>query len=100
MHHELLSALARALAFLQHPSQHPRPHTLALRRHSQKACRQDLKLLLVFRAQVGCEATDLFIGADNGFSVLQMRDGAACFAVLDVLFVRATYEGVCCGGCC
>ena len=77
MHHELLSALARALAFLQHPSHHPRPHTLALRRHSQKACRQDLKLLLVFRAQVGCEATDLFIGADNGFSVLQMRDGAA-----------------------
>ena len=31
MHHELLSPLARALAFLQHPSHHPRPHTLALR---------------------------------------------------------------------
>ena len=100
MHHELLSPLARALAFLQHPSHHPRPHTLALRRHSFFECRRDLKLLLVFRAQVGCELTDLFLGGDNGFSVLQMRDGAACFAVLDVLFVCASYEGMCCGGCC
>ena len=100
MHHELLSPLARALAFLQHPSHHPRPHTLALRRHAFFACRRDLKLLLVFRAQVGCELTDLFLGGDNGFSVLQMRDGVACFAVLDVLFVCASYEGMCCGGCC
>ena len=76
MHHELLSPPARTLAFLQHPSQQPRPHTLALRRCAFRAHRRDLKLPLMFRVQVGCEAIDLFLCADNGFSVLQMRDGA------------------------
>ena len=100
MHHELLSPVARALALLQHPSLYTCPHTWLQRWYSFVEYRQDLKLPLVFRAQVGCELTDLFLGGDNGFSVLQMRSGAACFAVLDVLFVCASYEGMCCGGCC
>ena len=69
MHHELLSPVARALALLQHPSHHPRPHTLALRRDSSFEYRRDLKLLLVFRAQVGSEATALILLADNAISV-------------------------------
>ena len=87
MHHDLLSAPARALAFPQHPSHHPRPHTLALRRYSQKAYRRDLKVLLVFRAQVRSEATDPIFVADNAISVLQIRPGDACFAVLEALSV-------------
>ena len=94
MHHELLSALARALAFLQHPSQHPRPHTLALRRCAFFAHRRDLKLPLVFRAQVGSEATDPILGADNAISLLQIRPGADCFAALDVLPVAPLQERV------
>ena len=97
MHHELLSPLARALAFLQHPSQQPRPHTLALRRCAFFAHRRDLKLPLMFRVQVGCEATDPLLGGDNAISVLQIRPGDACFAVLEALSV-APLTRVCAGG--
>ena len=90
MHHELLSPLARALAFLQHPSQHPRPHILALQRCAFFAHRRDLKLPLVFRAQVGSEATDPILGADNAISLLQIRRSAACIAVLLMLSVCAS----------
>ena len=55
-------------------------------------------MLLVFRAQGGSEATDPFLCWANAFSVLQMCDGAACFAALVVLPVAPAYEGVCCGG--
>ena len=97
MHHELLSPPARALAFLQHPSQQPRPHTLALRRCAFFAHRRDLKLPLLFRVQVGYEATDPLLGGDNAISVLQIRPGDACFAVLEALSV-APLTRVCAGG--
>ena len=84
MHHELLSPLARALAFLQHPSQQPRPHTLALRRCAFRAHRRNLQLLLVFRAQVGYEATAPIVVVDNAIPMLKIRRAAASFAVLDV----------------
>ena len=48
------------------------------------------KLPLVFRVQVGCEATVPILGGDNAISVLQMCGRAACFAVLDVLEFNAT----------
>ena len=87
MHHELLSPLAHALAMLQHPSRHTCPHTLRQRWQTDVVCRQDLKLPLVFRLQVGSEATDPILLADNAISVLQIRSGVACFAALDVLSV-------------
>ena len=87
MHHVLLSQIARALALLQHPPPLPCAHTLALRRHAFFACRRDLKVLLVFRAQVGSEATDPILCGDNEISVLQIRPGVSCFAALDVLSV-------------
>ena len=86
-HHQLLSAVARALALLQHPSRHTCPHTLRQRWQTDVVCRQDLKLPLVFRLQVGSEATDPILLADNAISVLQIRSGVACFAALDVLSV-------------
>ena len=52
----------------------------------------------MFRVQVGSEATEFILLVDNGTSVPQIRPDAACFAVLDVLVVCASYEGVCCGG--
>ena len=94
MHHELLSALARALAFLQHPSQHPRPHTLALRRCAFFAHRRDLKLPLVFRVQVGSEATEFILLVDNATSVPQILHAGAYFAALDMLSVHAS-AGAC-----
>ena len=89
MQHELLSPIARALTLLQHPSRHTCPHTLRQRWHSHGECRQDLKLPLVFRAQVGSEATGPILCGDNATSVLQIREGVACFAVPGVLFVCA-----------
>ena len=88
-HHQLLSAVARALALLQHPSRHTCPHTLRQRWQTDVVCRQDLKLPLVFRAQVGSEATGPILCGDNATSVLQIREGVACFAVPGVLFVCA-----------
>ena len=88
-HHQLLSAVARALALLQHPSRHTCPHTLRQRWYSHGEYRQDLKLPLVFRAQVGSEATGPILCGDNATSVLQIREGVACFAVPGVLFVCA-----------
>ena len=85
MHHELLSPVARALALLQHPPRHTCSHTLALRRCAFRAHRRDLKLPLMFRVQVGCEATDPLLGGDNAISVLKIRPGDACFAVLEAL---------------
>ena len=69
MHHELLSPLARALALLQHSSLHTCPHTLPQRWQTDVVCRQDLKLPLVFRAQVGSEATGPILCGDNATSV-------------------------------
>ena len=94
MHHGLLAQILRALALLQHPSHHPCPHTLHQRRYSQKAYRQDLKLPPVFRAQVGSEATDPILCWASAVSMLQMLDGAACFAVLEVLSVPPSRERV------
>ena len=85
MHHELLSAVARVLALLRHPSLHSCPHTWPQRWYSFFEYRQDLKLPLVLRAQVGSEATALILLADNAISVLKTRPGADCFASLDVL---------------
>ena len=90
MHHELLSTTMCALAALQHPSLHTCPHTLRSRWHSHGECRQDLKLPLVFCAQVGSEATDPILLADNAISMLHLRPGAACFAAPDVLSVCAS----------
>ena len=97
MQHELLSPIARALTLLQHPSRHTCPHTLRQRWYSHGEYRQDLKLPPVFRVQVGCEATDLVLGGDNAFSMLQIRPGDACFAVLEALSV-APLTRVCAGG--
>ena len=88
MHHELLSAGARALALLQHPPMHTCPHTWLQRWYSFFEYRQDLKLPLVFRAQVRSEATDPFLLGANATSMLQERHAAVCFAVLKVLSVR------------
>ena len=97
MNHELLSPIARALALLQHPNLRTCPHTLPQRWQTFFSCRQDLKLPPVFRVQVGCEATDLILGGDNAISVLQIRPGDVCFAVLEVLslgaFTRAVQGG-------
>ena len=49
-----------------------------------------LNLPPVSRAQVEFEVTPPILTGDNAISVLQMRDGAACFAVLDVLPVCAS----------
>ena len=89
MQHELLSAGAHVLAMLQHSSLHTCPHTWPQRWHSFFECRPDLKLPLVFRAQVGSEATGPILCGDNATSVLQIREGVACFAVPGVLFVCA-----------
>ena len=94
MHHELLSAGARALALLQHPPMHTCPHTWLQRWYSFFEYRQDLKLPLVFRAQVGSEATDPIFCADNAIYMLQIRPGASCFAVLDVLSICGQRERV------
>ena len=99
MHHELLSAGARALALLQHPPMHTCPHTWLQRWYSFFEYRQDLKLPLVFRAQVGSEATDPIFCADNAFPVRQICDGAACSAMLDVLSVAPLRELCREGGC-
>ena len=97
MHHELLSPLARALALHQHPSLYTCSHTLRQRWQTDVVCRQDLKLPLVFRAQVGSEATGPILLADNAISARQLRPGAACFPVLDVqslgAFTRAVQGG-------
>ena len=87
MQHELLSTTARALALLQHPSRFTCPHTLLHRRCAFRAHRQDLQLPPVFRAQVGSEAMDPILVVDNAFSMLQIRPGDACFAVLEALSV-------------
>ena len=97
MQHELLSPIARALTLLQHPSRHTCPHTLRQRWQTDVVCRQDLKLPLVFRAQVGSEATGPILCGDNATSVLQIREGVACFAVPGVLFVCALRGHVLCG---
>ena len=89
MHHELLSAGARALALLQHPPMHTCPHTWLQRWYSFFEYRQDLKLPLVFRAQVGSEATGPILCGDNAISLLQIRRSAACIAVLLMLSVCA-----------
>ena len=94
MHHELLSAVARVLALLRHPSLHSCPHTWPQRWYSFFEYRQDLKLPLVLRAQVGSEATALILLADNAISVLKTRPGADCFASLDVLPVAPQRERV------
>ena len=53
-----------------------------------------LKLPPVFRAQVGSEATDPILCWASAVSMLQMLDGAACFAVLEVLSVPPSRERV------
>ena len=58
------------------------------------------KLPLVFRVQVGCEATVPILGGDNAISVLQMCGRAACFAVLDVLPVAPLTRACAMGGRC
>ena len=55
-------------------------------------------MLLVFRAQVGYEVTDPIILADNAISARQIRAGAACFPVLDVLWLGACTRAVQGGG--
>ena len=94
MHHVLLSQIARALALLQHPPPLPCAHTLALRRHAFFACRRDLKVLLVFRAQVGSEAPDPFLRWANASSVPQILLAGAFFAALEMLSVHAS-AGAC-----
>ena len=98
MHHVLLSQIARALALLQHPPPLPCAHTLALRRHAFFACRRNLKVLLVFRAQVGSEATDRILLVDNAIAVRKILPGADCFAALDVLPVAPLREHLQSGG--
>ena len=53
-----------------------------------------LKLPPVVRAQVGSEALDLILGGDNATSVLQIRPGDVCFAVLEVLSLGAFTRAV------
>ena len=100
MHHELLSTTARALALLQHPSRFTCPHTLLHRRCAFRAHRQDLQLPPVFRAQVGSEAMDPILVVDNAFSMLQIRPGDACFAVLEALSVAPLTRACAMGGRC
>ena len=59
-----------------------------------------LNLPPVSRAQVEFEVTPPILRGDNAISVLQMRDGAACFAVLDVLPVRGATGACAVGGRC
>ena len=93
MHHELLSPLAHALAMLQHPPRHTCPLTLCISGGTlKKRTALSLNLPPVSRAQVEFEVTPPILTGDNAISVLQMRDGAACFAVLDVLSVSGLYE--------
>ena len=94
MQHELLSPLAHVLAMLQHSSLHTCPHTWPQRWHSFFECRPDLKLPLVFRVQVGSEATGPILLADNAISMRKIRPGADCFAALDVLPVAPLRERV------
>ena len=54
----------------------------------------DRLVLLVFRAQVGSEATGPILLADNAISVRKIRPGADCFAALDVLPVAPLRERV------
>ena len=90
MHHELLSTTVCALATLQHPSLHTCPHTLHQRRYSPREYRQDLRLPLVFRVQVGSEATDFILLVDNATSVLQILHAGAYFAALEMLSGHAS----------
>ena len=94
MHSELLSTVAQALALLLHPSLHTYPHTLPQRRCAFRAHRRNLQLLLVFRAQVGYEATAPIVVVDNAIPMLKIRRAAASFAVLDVPSV-CVVESVC-----
>ena len=93
MHHELLAPILRALA---HPVTPDRALALSGCAHSS-AHIQDLKLPLVFCAQVGSETTDPFLCGANAVSVRQIRPGAACFAMLEVLsavaYTRAVHGG-------
>ena len=98
MQHELLSAGAHVLAMLQHSSLHTCPHTWPQRWHSFFECRPDLKLPLVFRVQVGSEATGPILLADNAISMRKIRPGADCFAALDVLPVARLQSGGRCWG--
>ena len=61
-------------------------------------CRPDLKLPLVFRVQVGSEATGPILLADNAISMRKIRPGADCFAALDVLPVAPLREHLQSGG--
>ena len=54
----------------------------------------DRLVLLVFRAQVGSEATGPILLADNAISVRKIRPSADCFAALDVLPVTPLRERV------
>ena len=94
MQHELLSPIARALILLQHPSRHTCPHTLHQRRYSPREYRQDLRLPLVFRVQVGSEATEFILLVDNATSVPQILHAGAYFAALEMLSVHAS-AGTC-----
>ena len=58
----------------------------------------DRLVLLVFRAQVGSEATGPILLADNAISVRKIRPGADCFAALDVLPVAPLREHLQSGG--
>ena len=96
MHSELLSTVAQALALLLHPSLHTYPHTLPQRRCAFRAHRRNLQLLLVFRAQVGYEATAPIVVVDNAIPMLKIRRAAASFAVLNVPSVTVcVVESVC-----
>ena len=94
MHQELLAQIARAPALFQHPFHDSCLHTLHQRRYSQKAYRQYLKLPPVSRAQVGSVATGPLLWWANAFSVLQIRPGDVCFAVLEVLSLGAFTRAV------
>ena len=59
---------------------------------------QDLELPLVLCAQVGSEATDPFLCGANAVSMLQVRPGAASFAMLEVLSAVAYTRAVQGGG--
>ena len=82
MHQQLLSPVARALAFAcssTHPGTPGRTLSLSggtLKKHSALS----LKLLLVLRVQVRSEAIAPILGGDNASSMLHLRPGAACFA--------------------
>ena len=96
-HYELLSTSAQALALLRNPSHRFCAHTWPERRCAFCAHRRDLTLLLVFRAQVGSEATDPILMVDNATYMLHIRVGVACLAALEVLsdvaFTRAVQRG-------